>query len=85
MLLARSDAAQAPHSWSAGRRSVQTQLSLAESIGYSPDFVTEEEPQGLPGCRPRHDGMIVAGLLCMCASVAALVAGTIYLVLSIVA
>ena len=64
---------------------MQTQLSLAESIGFCPEFVTEEEGQELPSCHPHHDGMILAGLLCMCATVTAVVAGTSAIVLSIVA
>jgi hypothetical protein len=59
---------------------------MAESIGWSPEFVTEEEPlEPHEGHQRRSEGMMVAGMLCMCATVTAVVAGTSYFVLATVA
>ena len=68
--------------WVLGR-SVQTALSLAESIGYSPEFVAE--PADAPGFQQSPDGIIMAGVLCTCAALALFVGGTSYAVLTIVA
>ena len=65
---------------------MQTQLSTAESIGYSPELVMEEELLQEPqGHQRGSEGMMMAGMLCMCATVTAVVAGTSYFVLATVA
>ncbi len=66
-------------------RSVQTAFSLAESIGYSTEFVLgsaeEEQPvEVVPG----SEGVTMATLLCWTTVIVLVVAGSCYLVQSMV-
>ena len=65
-------------------RSVQTNLSMAESIGYSTEFVLPVEQQ----CADHgtlSEGMTMATLLCWTTMVVLAVAAACYIVQSIVA
>ncbi len=67
-------------------RSVQTAFSLAESIGYSTDFVLgsagEEQPVE---AIPESEGVTMATLLCWTTVIVLVVAGSCYVVQSMVA
>ena len=67
-------------------RSVQTAFSLAESIGYSTDFVlgSAEEEQPVEAL-PESEGVTMATLLCWTTVVVLVVAGSCWVVRSIVA
>lgn len=67
-------------------RSVQTAFSLAESIGYSTEFVLPAEEQ----VQEKHkeaisEGVTMATILCWTTAITLLVAGSCYLVHSMVA
>ena len=67
-------------------RSVQTAFSLAESIGYSTDFVlsSAEEEQPVEAV-PESEGVTMANLLCWTTVIVLVVAGSCYAVQSMVA
>ena len=67
-------------------RSVQTAFSLAESIGYSTDFVlgSAEEEQPVEAL-PTSEGVTMATLLCWTTVIVLVVAGSCYVVQSMVA
>lgn len=67
------------------RRSVQTALSLAESIGYSTDFVIQTEDPAPPTFQPVPDGLLLASMLCLGAVVLIFAATASYIVLTLVA
>ena len=67
-------------------RSVQTAFSLAESIGYSTDFVLGSAEEELPvEAPPQSEGVTMATLLCWTTVIVLLVAGSCYVVQSMVA
>ncbi|CAL5221955.1 g4233 [Coccomyxa viridis] len=66
-------------------RSVQTAFSLAESIGYSTDFVLGSAEEAQPTeAVSKSEGVTMATLLCWTTVIVLVVAGSCYLVQSIV-
>ncbi|KAK9903284.1 hypothetical protein WJX75_001921 [Coccomyxa subellipsoidea] len=66
-------------------RSVQTALSVAESIGYNTEFVLPLEDAHCPEFKPVPDGILLASVLCLCALVLLFATATSYVVLVMVA
>ncbi|BDA49905.1 hypothetical protein COCOBI_15-0330 [Coccomyxa sp. Obi] len=65
-------------------RSVQTALSMAESIGYSKEFVVPMEDDRQVQFAPVPDGILLASMLCLSAVVFMFAISASYIVLTMV-